>query len=307
MDCTTNIIGYKSCGTASKYYLDDYGISLNSASKVNDDKFTNAKEMLNKIISQSWQDTFNDVTFDGFNANKILNDVTYGDMDFSDSFTGTKETTFTLDKSCLLGSFYLSQLNVYVKTGGLTTVTLIEGTTETELYSDDTTDSTTIELAINNFVADVFSIRIVTAGEIWTGIGSSECGCNSAPYYSVSTTDSLFPFTLTFQVRCNKLVHLCKYVDLLAPIVIAKVLGKYWFKLHTTDVFSNYVNSERDKAISMMVYYDSDYRSIIDSDVQSKALGQYQILLSKLNIPKPTCKCCMECKSTGWGYRSQKP
>jgi hypothetical protein len=306
MDCTTNIIGYKSCGVASKFYLDDYGLSLNSASKVNDDKFTNAKEMLNKIISQSWNETFNEVTFDGFNANKILNDVTYGDMDFSDSFTGVKETTFILDKSCTLGSFYLSQLNVYIKTGGLTTVSLIDGTTETELYSNDTEDSTVIELAINSFVSDTFKIKIITDGEVWTGIGSSECGCHSAPYYSVNTSDSLFPFTLTFQVRCNKLVHLCKYVDILAPIVIAKILGKYWFKIHTTDVFSNYVNSEKERAIPMMAYYDSEYLSLTNNE-DSKILGQYQILLSKLNIPKPTCKCCMECKSTGWGYRSQKP
>lgn len=306
MDCTTNIISYKSCGVASKFYLDDYGLSLNSASKVNDDKFTNAKEMLNKIISQSWSETFDSVTFDGFNANKILNDVTYGEMTFEDSFTGTKEVTFTLDKTCLLGSFYLSQQNIYIKTGGLTTVTLIEGTTETELYSDETEDNTIVELAINSFVSDTFKLRIITEGEIWTGIGSSECTCNSSQYYSVSATDSMFPFTLTFQVRCNKLVHLCKYVDLLAPIVIAKILGKYWFKLHTTDVFSNYVNSEKDKAIPMMAYYDSEYLSLTNND-DSKILGQYQILLSKLNIPKPTCKCCMECKSVGWGYRSQKP
>ena len=78
MDCTKNIIGYKDCNKAFRYYLDDYGISLNSASKVNDDKFTNAKAMLDTIISQSWKETFNDITFDGMQANKILNDVTYG-------------------------------------------------------------------------------------------------------------------------------------------------------------------------------------------------------------------------------------
>ena len=57
----------------------------------------------------------------------------------------------------------------------------------------------------------------------------------------------------------------------------------------------------------MMVYYDSDYRSIVDSDVTNKALGQYQLSLNKLNIPKPTCKCCMECKTSGWTYQGQKP
>jgi len=57
----------------------------------------------------------------------------------------------------------------------------------------------------------------------------------------------------------------------------------------------------------MMVYYDSDYRSIVDSEGVGKAAGQYQLLLSKLNIPKPSCKCCMECKTSGWSYQGQKP
>ena len=307
MDCTQNIIGYRSCGTVFKYYLDDYGISLNSASKVNDDKFVNAKDMLDKIISQSWSDTFRDITFDGMDANKILNDVTVTDMDYSDSFTGTKTVSFSLDNDCELGSFYLSQLNVYVKESGLTTVQLIQGTTVSELYYDTPDDNTIIELAINDFVANDFEIKVITEGVVWIGSDNSECRCEGVQWYTITQDDNVLPFTLTFQVRCNKLVHLCKYVDLIAPIVINKILGKFWFKIHTTDTFTNYVNSERDRAVSMMVYYDSDYRSIIDSEVSNKAEGQYQISLNRLNIPKPTCKCCMECKTSGWTYQGMKP
>lgn len=303
MDCTTNIIGFKNCGYVSKFYLDDYGISLNSASKVNDDKFANAKEMLNKIIAQSWQETFQDVSFDGFKANKILSDVTFGKNDETTFFTGTNTTTFTLDDDCNLGSFYLSQLNVSIKKGGNTQIILVKGTTETVLYNDDTTDNTIIELAINNFVSNIFSIKVVTDGEIWHNSSDLDCECRS--FFSV--TDNKYPFTLTFQVRCNVNVHLCKYVDLLAPVVIAKILGKFWFKVYTTDLFSNYVNSEKEKAISMMVYYDSEFLLITPTDRQIKEQGQYQILLKKLNIPMPSCKCCMECKSTGWSYVSQKP
>ena len=112
MDCTKNIIGYKDCNKAFRYYLDDYGISLNSASKVNDDKFTNAKAMLDTIISQSWKETFNDITFDGMQANKILNDVTYGMSESVNDFTGTKTVTLTKDDDCELGEFYLSSFTL---------------------------------------------------------------------------------------------------------------------------------------------------------------------------------------------------
>lgn len=307
MDCTLNIIGYRSCGNTFRYYLDDYGISLNSASKVADDKFVNAKDMLDKLISQSWTETFADITFDGMDANKILNDVTVTDMDYSDSFTGTKTVSFELDDECELGSFYLSQLNVYVKESGVTTIQLIQGTTVSELYYDTPDDNSVIELAINDFVNNEFSVKVITDGVVWLGTDNSECRCEGVQWYTITKNDNVLPFVLTFQVRCNKLVHLCKYVDLIAPIVIYKVLGKFWFKVHTTDIFSNYVNSEAEKAIAMMVYYDSDYRSIVVSEVTNKALGQYQIALNKLNIPKPTCKCCMQCRTSGWTYQGMKP
>ena len=307
MDCTKNIIGYKDCNKAFRYYLDDYGISLNSASKVNDDKFTNAKAMLDTIISQSWKETFNDITFDGMQANKILNDVTYGMSESVNEFTGTKTVTLTKDDDCELGEFYLSSLTFYVKTGGETTVQLIQGTTTTELYSDTPSDGDAVTININSFVSDVFKLRIITEGESYKNKASNECRCEGVQWYTYSDDYNDYPFVFPFQVRCSKEVHLCKYVDLIAPIVINKILGKYWFKVYTTDVFSNYVNSSADKVIPLMVYYDSDYRSIVDSEGQGKAEGQYQILLNKLNIPKPTCKCCMECKTSGWGYVGQKP
>lgn len=305
MDCTSNIIGYRNCGKEFKYYLDDYGISLPSASKVTDDKFSNAKQMLDTLISQSWPETFNDIRFDGMNADKILNDVTFGDMDYSDSFTGTKTVTYVKDSYCELGSFYLSQLNVYVKESGLTTVQLIQGTTVSDLYFDTPDDNTVIELAINNSASDTFQIKVITEGVVWIGSDNGECRCEGAVYYTV--TKDVVPFVLTFQVRCDKTVHLCKYVDLIAPVVINKILGKFWFKVYTTDVFSNFVNSEAEKAISMMVFYDSQYAGIQNTDITNKLLGQYQIELNKLNIPKPTCKCCMECKTSGWTYQGQKP
>ena len=57
----------------------------------------------------------------------------------------------------------------------------------------------------------------------------------------------------------------------------------------------------------MMVYYDSQYAGFENTDTTNKMLGQYQIELNKLNIPKPTCRCCMECKTSGWAYVGQKP
>jgi hypothetical protein len=52
-----------------------------------------------------------------------------------------------------------------------------------------------------------------------------------------------------------------------------------------------------------MMYYDSEYNSILDTEGKNASkLGQYQIELDRLSktLPKPDCKCCLECDTIGW-------
>jgi hypothetical protein len=316
MSCTTNIIGYRHCGYTPRILLDDYGISLQSASKVNDDKFPTAKAMLDTMIQQSWDEAFRDLTIDGMDFQKILNDVTYGKMDKSGHFTGTKQINWSLSSFFgslyqvnELGTFYASQLKVYVKTGGATTINLIQGEVVEELYSGAPEDETVITLSINKFLEDKFSIQVITAGEIYTGIFNEVCNCTNNGYWTYEGDTSPPPFVFTFQVRCSKDKHLCKYVMDIAPAVINKILGKYYFKVNTTDVFNNWINSESgDRAVANMCYYDSQYFGISNADPHTRTKGQYQITLEQIQkrLPKPTCKSCMTCNTSGWSRQSQK-
>jgi len=301
--CFDGIVGIRDCSSAYQYFLDDYGFSLLKAVKTTDSAYGNAKNLVNTLIAQSIDDVINDIHFKSFQSNKILNDSVYGKIDRENEFTGSKTITFTLDSCLTLGSFYLSAVSVFVKTGGTLTVTLTNNATDEILY-DDTASAGTLTIPYNAFVSDEWSVKIETdTAVLYNSIISNTCSydCN---YYTVDNTDNVGGLKIEFQVRCNKVKHLCRYSHLLAKAIIFKSLGKLYFQHYNTDSFNNYINStDKDKLLSLMVYYDSTYINLINTERNpNEKNGQYQLELERLSklIPEPMCTPCLECDTTGW-------
>jgi hypothetical protein len=122
------------------------------------------------------------------------------------------------------------------------------------------------------------------------------CSC-SCQFYKIDTYGNGLDVDL--QVRCDKSKHLCKFTDILAPAVIASILGQFWFKVHTTNRANEHKIFKDVDAISMMAYYNSDYLAMVQSDGKGVTKeGQYQMEISKINIPLPKCTCCLECEGS---------
>jgi hypothetical protein len=309
--CFDGLVGVRNCGVEYSYYLDDYGFSLAKGVKITDSAYNTAKNLIDTLIAHSIDDVISDITFKGFQANKILNDIELGTVDLTEEFTGTKDLTITLDKSCTLGQLYLSNLEYYVKTSGVTTVTLIQGSTTTSLYTGTPTDNSLIQITVNSFVDD-FTIRIVTAGVLYNHSGLNGCGCMNPNYWTSTNTDSdSFSYgQINFQVRCNKVKHLCKFTHLLVKPIIYKTMGKLYYQLFSTDTFNNFINAEKERALTHAVYYDSNYINLVDTERNpNEKRGQFQIEIEKLNnlLPAPKCKSCMTCDTLGWRETTNIP
>ncbi len=122
------------------------------------------------------------------------------------------------------------------------------------------------------------------------------CSC-SCQFYKIDNYGNGLDVDL--QVRCDKSKHLCKFTDILAPAVIASILGQFWFKVHTTNRANEHKIFKDVDAISMMAYYNSDYLAMVQSDGKGVTKeGQYQMEISKINIPLPKCNCCLECEDS---------
>ena len=313
--CYDNIIGIRGyCeATNTKYYLDDYGISLKSLVKSADERFITGKRLFESIIKRAWRDVFLDISFDGFKANEVLSHSTIGiNINTSmPSMAGLNGIILTLDKHCSLGRLYVSIISLSVEVGGNTDIYIVNNGVSQLIHTGAVANNSVLELQGNDFVSDSFSVLVDTSNiQVSKGsIAEQDCGC-TYNYISVASTDGSnnFGLTVDVQVRCNIDKHLCKFADVLAMAVIYKALGLLWFEVMLSKRLNDYINNAtKEESMQLVGFYDSSiniFQYLPDKTYvggrPNVALGQYQIEMAKINIPKPKCSCCIECKDNNY-------
>ena len=281
-----------------QFYLDDYGIGLLQLSKTADDKYISASRLFQTKLNQAWECVFKDIKFDGYTANKILNNVTVGNINASSSLLG--EVEFVLNK-CDLTSFFIRKIKACVLTGGTLSIDIIQDGTTTNLYNGTPDDNSVVELLINDYSGN---FQIVTSGTA-TMCGGELTNTSSANYYVDGAFNGLI---IDIQVRCNQYNYLCDYLDLLVPAVMYKLSALIWKESMDSNRFNNFLNiklgDNNDNAVTQLAWLDSEYNLLkYDPNAINKSqLGMYQLELEKINIPTPSCKCCMECTGTNFKY-----
>lgn len=290
----------------AKYYLDDYGISLLTAAKSADEKFQTGKKLIESKINQAWRQGFNDIQFNGLDANKILNEVEVGKVSENEltDVTGFNGVSHKLDKCCKLSRFYLYKFSVPFKTGGATSIKINQNGTETTLYTGTPADDDIVEIVVNDFVEDGFKILVdLTNVTVYSGTLHIINTHPSALKFSVTSTDTALPgqnfgIVSELQVRCDKYKYLCKFTDNIAPAVVYKAAAMFWKEIKDSNRFNDLLNIKKDVAVAEMAWLDSSYNLLqYDPGVEKTYApkGMYQKELAKLNLPFPSCACCMEC------------
>lgn len=301
MECWENIIGINDdCTTNTyKYVLDDYGFSLYNAAKMADERFKTGKALLQSIIRRAWDDVYNDVTFEGFDTNKIALDAEIGLPDCDQEVTGgTGSFTVKTGKKGKLSELFLPYILLNVKTAGTTTVTLERetptGTVTETLYSGAVTAGIK-RIAIDKWCGQQYTISIdLTDVVMCKTIKNYGCACSCESY---TITGDLAGITIGLQIRCNKSTWLCKYNDALAPLALHRTLALVWMEVKNSNRFSEFKQFKQEEAGARAIYHDSSFPLYVDGDIKwSPEPGQYQILRKKLSLPRPTCGCCVQCR-----------
>lgn len=309
--CYENIISIRGLCQQDNamYYLDDIGISLLMAAKTADEKYGTGKKLIEAKIKQAWRDAFNDITFHGLEANKVLNDVTAGSISVAsvapfDAFRGVK---FTMDKDCILSRFFLHKVTLSVKIGGATKIVLRDSGIEYEIYNGTIGNDEIIEVVTNRYMSDSFQILADNKEiEVYSSLPNITCNCRDRLHFTIngtSYTSELYGITADIQVRCDKDKYLCKFVDKIGQAVLYKAAALIWKDVNDSSRLNDYLVIKKEDAIAEMAWLDSTYNLLkYDPAVENNYTpkGMYQKELEKLNIPVPKCPCCMECKSDGY-------
>ena len=292
MNCIKDSISIRGlCSNdTAKYYLDDIGISLLSASKIADERYGSGRKMIETKINQAWEMAFNDITFDGFISNKILLDSDVGDVsDNTVSIVGTNNLKLSLSDKCKpLSRIFINKIIVNVASGG-TTIIKLNGS---EMYNATTLDNDIITISINDYIPDNSIISI--GGDFIPYSVINDSGSN---LFSINNSE-LFGITIQLQIRCDNREYLCRFADKIAVAVQYKASALIWKEVMDSNRFNDFLSIKKDVAVAQMAWLDSDY-NLLKYDPATESTyspkGMYQKELKKLNIPVPNCPCCMEC------------
>lgn len=295
-NCFRKSVGLLKCDELNyKYVLDSYGLSLEDLIKIADNRSISGKKLFEDISTEAYQSIINDITFKGFEASKILQDIQLKSSDCTEKkYNGIQTIDFNCyNKDCTLINFWLGEIRLKVVQGGATSIKITYNGATQELYNSTIANNSVISIDISEYIAYKFTISVdMTNITVCGGEFDSDCA-PCGVFYTKSKTDSL-GLEIDMRVQCDKSVWVCKHKDILALSYIYKILGLYWHRSYMSNR-----TKETDTAfeLSMMNYYDNSYNALIAKDGKPSGPGVYQIQLEKAasQIQPPKCRCCIEC------------
>lgn len=290
MKCCNDLIGIKNLCESEEtlYYLDDVGISLKTVAKGTDERYANAKEMVNRAISLAWKEVFKDVRIKGQKLDKILFNGESGYFNNTLSTFLENSETIKVSTKCKLAEM---TVNCFDLSG--------EGQATVNFYSDGVLIKTWEDFEFDgthNFevYADGKEITIEIIGDVEL--------YEIDNLFSSYVENGLKYAQLDYVVKCSPKNHLCIFAKDLAPAALYKAAAIIWKNIKDGNRWNEFIELKRgaDDAVTELAWLDSSYNLLKYDPAateQYKPKGMYQLELEKIDIPEPKgCKCCLECK-----------
>ena len=303
-ECFRKIIGINGDCSGIKYQLllDDIGISLFSASKTADSRFNTGLDLVNRKISQAWNEVFKDLTVDGFSFGKILCNKEiegFGDINVLNNSTSTinlkKKSNRMTSISFDYFKFDVNNDEIYTLniTDGIETFTYIGNNKYIDIDSKFLGEN--IEISLSYISANNRSIK-----------ASSSC-CNEDCNISISGNDN-FGMSFSVSESCDFENYFCKYAKQIGEAVIYKAGALVLTELVNSDRINDFKVMKQEDLWTRIAYMDSSMNlyayqnQVIQSSTSTVEVkeGRYQIELKRLNniLPKPKDRFCLSCSGS---------
>lgn len=305
MRCFEGLIGMKGfCSPLTyKYFLDDLGISLKTASKLADERFVfKGQELVERKINDAIEQTIGDLQFDSKITRPIIEDVSTSCLTPT-LYTSDGEVVLHSFSSlkCKYSKFYIGSITIPIVAQGDLVIDLIQGNTTENLYDGAPTED--VVLYLNREVGN-FTIRVAYSA----GLQTYTCSYPSLCYITASQTQTKGLY-IDFQLRCSIEKHVCKFADLIAGVARYKAAAMILNEINLTNNLNEYiVCKDKSDLFIQMAMLDSTFNLKRYEEEFRAEKGMYQRELEKLKLPALTCSCCtLECKDKNYVHELNLP
>lgn len=294
--CYEYIVGIKGlCDDKSPlYYVDDFGISLKTASQLTDARYKNGTEMFNRKLKLAWQSLIQDVIIKGYKHDHIMQSFTVSNEGTETLTGGTKTVIIGFTDNCELTGTYINKVVVNVDTGGATTITingdefaatLVSGLNT--IYINKTYDKQ-VSISI-----DLSAITVNSGKSVITSNANTAC---------IQSNGESYGMAIVGDYRCNIESYLCRFPDKIGLALAYKTTALLYKEMMLSTSLADIIFvKEKDSIMTEIASLDSDENlfqyddKVFASGTAKIASGKYQKQIEIINrqLPIPKCLCCL--------------
>lgn len=265
MEYACESIGVRGCSEYD-HYLDTYGVTMNTASKLSN---TTGKELTETLVNEAWRIVFNDLSIDGFKLKGISDSLI---SKFTNDTSNSNDSISV--EACMYEIVDLKYLNIKI-IGTLDVQFTLNGVVTSGTYTDQT-----IEIAPAQLKYLDFSIKS-------TGTGMLQVSENG------------YPFEISYNVKCEPKLFFCEYSEWIIEAVKIKASALILNSSIYSERYNDFVIYKGDKIKDRIVQLDSSF----DVWSEERRDGLYQNELKNINnklksiLKNNKCNCCFECNN----------
>lgn len=272
-------IGVRGLCESYTSYLDDYGISLNKASKIADSSKITGKQLIDDSVKMAWKAVLSDIAIAGFKFKGITEVI---NSKYNNGIANV--FSFSINRNCQFEAIVLQKVKINA---------LEVSDINFQIKGDGDVIYTNSQTAVNGQITfdfekqaldyDVVDLTITSTGDL-------------------ESTNNNTPFLLNAYLICDERILFCNYLDILEDAVKIKASAIILNNTIFNDRYNDLILYKSGEVAIRVSQLDSSL-NLLNGENKINKKGLYQLEIEKLSIKLKgildnyKCSCCFECQS----------
>lgn len=272
-------IGVRGLCDSYTSYLDDYGISLNKASKIADSSKITGKQLIDDSVKMAWKAVLSDISIAGFKFKGITEVI---NSKYNNGIANV--FSFSISRNCDFEAIVLQKVKINILT--IADISF-------DIVADGDVIFNSTQLGVSGQITFDFEKQALDYDTVELVITTSG---------NLESTDNNTPFLMNAYLICDERILFCNYLDILEDAVKIKASAIILNNTIFNDRYNDLILYKSSEVAIRVSQLDSSL-NLLNGDNKINQKGLYQLEIDKLSIKlkgildKYKCSCCFECQS----------